>query len=52
MNSSTGGTIGTFNPANGKLITEVEEADRKDVDLAVQVIDSSRLSGSRVYCMA
>ncbi|PIO57115.1 hypothetical protein TELCIR_21482 [Teladorsagia circumcincta] len=35
--SSSDSTIGSFNPANGKLIAEVEEADWKDVDKAVQV---------------
>ncbi|KAK5977400.1 hypothetical protein GCK32_007391 [Trichostrongylus colubriformis] len=39
LDSSTSCTIGSFNPANGKLITEVEEADWKDVDIAVQVTE-------------
>uniref|UniRef100_A0A7I4XZZ6 Aldedh domain-containing protein n=1 Tax=Haemonchus contortus TaxID=6289 RepID=A0A7I4XZZ6_HAECO len=41
LDSSTRSTIGLFNPANEKLITEVEEADFKDVDIAVQAANAA-----------
>lgn len=41
MNAKSGKTFETFNPANGKKIVDVAEADAADVDVAVKVSDLS-----------
>lgn len=37
MNAKSGRTFETFNPATGEKITDVAEADKADVDIAVKV---------------
>ncbi|EYB90533.1 hypothetical protein Y032_0219g2484 [Ancylostoma ceylanicum] len=50
-NSSRNTTIGTFNPANGRLIAEVEEADWRDVDKAVKAANDALQPGSPWRCI-
>ncbi|RCN48101.1 hypothetical protein ANCCAN_05786 [Ancylostoma caninum] len=49
--SSRNTTIGTFNPANGRLIAEVEEADWRDVDKAVKAANDALQPGSPWRCI-
>lgn len=44
--SSSGRTFPTFNPATGVKICEVEEADKEDVDKAVQAAKAAEQRGS------
>ncbi|KAG8224103.1 hypothetical protein J437_LFUL001797 [Ladona fulva] len=45
-NSKSGKTFKTFNPANGQVIADVQEADKADVDFAVEAAHNAFKLGS------
>lgn len=46
MNSKSGKTFKTVNPATGKVICNVQEADKADVEIAVKAANDAFRRGS------